>query len=53
MSSAAAGGMLMWMAGIALGVGLMAPNYSLVAAGAFLNLCGIIYIRRFAEPADR
>jgi hypothetical protein len=53
MSAAAAGGMLMWMAGLALGVGLMASDYSVAFAGALLSLCGVVYIRRFAEAADR
>lgn len=50
MNAATAGAILMWMAGLSLGVGLMGPNYSLTFVGALLAVGGIFYVRRFAEP---
>jgi hypothetical protein len=48
MSAQAAGGMLMWLAGVTLGVSAMAPNYSGLGLGSFLSIMGIVYIKRFS-----
>jgi hypothetical protein len=48
-SASAAGGILMWVAGVSVAIGVTGPNYSLIFLGVFLSIAGVLYIRRFAE----
>lgn len=52
MSAPAAGGMLMWMSGVLIGLAATGKGsnfYVLMIAGTIVALFGVIYIRRFAE----
>lgn len=48
MSASAAGGMLMWVGGVMVGIGA-AGVWPMLSGGMLISLLGAVYIRRFAE----
>lgn len=47
MNPAAAFGFVMWLGGVAFGVGIIVPNYSLIGCGSFLSITAIIFYYKF------
>lgn len=52
MTAKAAGGMLMWLAGLALGVGALKLDAYMLSAGSALSLLGAVYIQAFVKGDD-